>query len=153
MQLRDFSAVCVTTRVQFFFGPSMLSCIYKELNQMLYLSQIYIHVRVIVLFLDLWKAFDGVNYFFFIIKYSTISTNIAVSMYMKGIWFLTKHIFINIFFRSHMKQHKVVNTKLVPLVHTKNNVDEDTFLVVPKSSVPRGRFISRRYVKTFDKID
>ena len=56
-------------------------------------------------------------------------------------------------FRSHMKQHKVVNTKLVPLVHDKNNVDEDTFLVVPKSSVPRGRFISRRYVITLDKID
>ena len=40
-----------------------------------------------------------------------------------------------------MKQHKVVNTKLVPLIHSKNNVDEDTFLVVPKNSVPRGNFI------------
>ena len=54
-----------------------------------------------------------------------------------------------------MKQHKVVNTKLVPLVHTKNNVDEDTFLVVPKSSVPRGRFIVDEYIyfRKLDKLD
>ncbi len=51
-----------------------------------------------------------------------------------------------------MKQHKVVNTKLVPLVHTKNNVDEDTFLVVPKSSVPRGKFIVDEYIY-FKNID
>ena len=48
-----------------------------------------------------------------------------------------------------MKQHKVVNTKLVPLIHSKNNVDEDTFLVVPKNSVPRGNtsYIINKYLK------
>ncbi len=44
--------------------------------------------------------------------------------------------------KSHVKQHKVANTKLVPLLPNRTNPDEDSFIIVPKNSLAKGLHIA-----------
>jgi hypothetical protein len=44
--------------------------------------------------------------------------------------------------KSHVKQHKVASTKLVPLLPNRTNPDEDSFIIVPKNSLAKGLHIA-----------